>query len=234
VGAFVSGITSDILWGQRAATAVLFALISMPIFPFFPSTQLREIAMFEAAGGTENASLILTLTPYWSAPGTTVMDAGDIYNIARLCIFISGFAMNGPKTLLGMCIRSSVQNSKVVGTVGGLLGLIGQCGAYSGSMLLSTLLTGKSSQVYSLASSMSSASHSAVLGFMRGSGGAFGAHAEVILAMELSAWELFPVLYMLCGAVTVVLLAIPAVCEAQRYINTQQELLSAGSKKKTD
>lgn len=222
VGAFVSGILSDILYGQRAATAMLFALVSVPILLYFPSCQLREIAQYEASGGS-SGNRALILTPYWGSLSSTEVDSAGIYNIARLCIFLSGFAMNGPKTLLGMCIRSAVANIKIVGTIGGLLGLVGQCGAYTGSMLLAHLLTGKTSEKYSVWILIPEYYQRAVLqygdiGMTVGSSHVSSIWQTIVplLRKTYTAWELFPLLYMFCGTITVLLLIIPMFSEGRR------------------
>lgn len=219
-------------------TAMLFATLSIPVLFYFPSTQLREIAQYEvlklahSAPGAGTLAPTLMLTPFWGVGSSIVMDVDDIYKIARICIFISGFAMNGPKTLLGMCIRSSVQNTKVVGTVGGLLGLVGQCGAFTGSMLLSHLLTGKSSRTYSLAELIPDNFRQTLMEVISKPGtlndvaiGNGRNWIEYILQGALStllgeytAWELFPKLYILCGFITVLMLIIPAICEFQRLL----------------
>jgi cation transporter-like permease len=230
MGAFVSGILSDILYGQRALTALLFCLLSIPVMIHFPSTQLREIALFETAQASGAAAGPLVLTPYWGEAYPDAVDALMVHQIARVCIFLAGFAMNGPKTVIGICIRSSIQNPKLIGTVGGILGLVGQCGAYTGSRLLSHLLAGGTSRVFSIEDMLSENSLNFLLGLPAGSTADVNGWAQSWLRKAIlgkyTAWELFPVMYTLFGVYTTIMLIVPTICEGYRLfrVNSQQNL----------
>lgn len=126
-GSFLSGIVSDGLDGRRPLTAALFAITAVPALLLFPTTQLMEAnaaqtilpsGAFLRTDGRLDSVLVLGIPL-----GVQAMEY-----FARGCLFLAGMGLNGPKTLLGVCVRDMVP-SAINGTVGGLLGLVGQLGS---------------------------------------------------------------------------------------------------------
>ena len=158
--------------GQSTATAILFALLAVPVLHLYPTQQLQQIAKISSdfdndnifGNQTESLSGLLhggivgntmPAVPYTSS--VTKNEAGVyslvyagwlvssslIYNVARCCMLMAGFAVSGQKTLMGTSIRKCA--SPLIGaTIGGILCLFGQIGSFIGNIMFSKLLVGSS------------------------------------------------------------------------------------------
>lgn len=245
-GAFACGITSDYLNGRRSLTALLFAMLGVPVLLLFPYTQLRAISLYHTAQPLESGSGLETmlhanseaaqhmetvpytvegmhhqhssapLFVYYGVPLSTTW----IYVIARGCLLVGGFAMNGPKTLLGMSIRACTP-SVISGTIGGALGLIGQGGSYLGSRLLSSLLSQKHAflvlSVIPIGVRMGMNQIGTIL-FEYSVLSPYLTSLSTLLNTPVNGFDLFPLLYSTCALLAVLFLAYPAYKEYHRII----------------
>lgn len=59
--------------------------------------------------------------------------------LLSLCVFCIGAGLNGPKTLLGMCVRDEVSRD-AQGLAGGILGIVGQMGGASSGVVIGSLV----------------------------------------------------------------------------------------------
>ena len=137
VGTLVCGILSDRLNGNKYLTSFIFVIICIPAMFYFPTGNIIEINDVKNCtelnvGLSENT---LMITSFYNVLSNTLILKKMIYNtlsgkagIARLCLFIMGFGINGPKTLLGIMVRDLVPRG-VSGTIGGVFGLVSQVGA---------------------------------------------------------------------------------------------------------
>ena len=132
-GTLICGILSDRLGGNKYLTSFIFVIICIPAMLYFPSGNIVEINSTEYSSGLlEN---YFSITSFYSVFSNILLLKKMIYNtlsgktgIARLCLFIMGFGINGPKTLLGIMVRDLVPRG-VSGTIGGIYGLVSQVGA---------------------------------------------------------------------------------------------------------
>lgn len=140
VGTLLCGVLSDFLGGRKCLTLLIFTAICILGVVYFPI--VSPISLIE---GQSELSLAFsspfifnefapemfvkslqnnTLALFQSVHGTF---SGHI-GAARICLFLMGFGINGPKTLLGVMVRDLVPR-EVSGTIGGIFGLISQIGA---------------------------------------------------------------------------------------------------------
>lgn len=140
VGTLLCGVLSDILGGRKCLTLLIFTAICISGVVYFPivfPVSLIEgqselsLAFFSPFVFNEFAPEMFvkslqnnTLALLQSVHGTF---SGHI-GAARICLFLMGFGINGPKTLLGVMVRDIVPR-EVSGTIGGIFGLISQIGA---------------------------------------------------------------------------------------------------------
>ena len=140
------------------------------------------------------------------APGLTDPAHMGVWVLARAAVYLSGFTMNAPKTLLGISVRNCCKDiPEIAGTLGGLLGLVGQCGTFVGSYFLSLLL--KSHPTYHLASLLPPELLPWVPGPLR----------RLLLDPVFQSWELFPWIYVLSCLCSCLLLALPSYFEYSLY-----------------
>jgi len=160
------------------------------------------------------------------------LEAYWINLIAKCCLLCGGFAMNGPKTLLGMSIRAATP-SVISGTIGGLLGLIGQGGSYIGSRGLSALISrDEPFTLISMFTLLPVASNplsnpNPVIPVIPGIPVVIILPIQsliTLLHIPITGWELFPILYSICTILTVLLLIYPAYRENERIHRQQQEI----------
>ena len=132
-GTLICGILSDRLGGNKYLTSFIFVIICIPAMLYFPSGNIVEINSTEYS--PEFLENYFSITSFYSVFSNILLLKKMIYNtlsgkagIARLCLFIMGFGINGPKTLLGIMVRDLVPRG-VSGTIGGIYGLVSQVGA---------------------------------------------------------------------------------------------------------
>ena len=137
VGTLVCGIISDRLSGNKYLTSFIFVIICIPAMFYFPTGNIIEINDLQNYQelNTRLSEKPLIMTSFYSVLSNILILKKMIYNIlsgkagiARLCLFIMGFGINGPKTLLGIMVRDLVPRG-VSGTIGGVFGLVSQVGA---------------------------------------------------------------------------------------------------------
>jgi Major Facilitator Superfamily len=142
LGTLLCGVLSDYLGGRRFLTLLIFTVICISGAVYFPT--VFPISL-QVADGQSDLSLAFSSPFVFNkfAPEMFVKSlqsyilalfrfvhttfSGHI-GAARICLFLMGFGINGPKTLLGVIVRDLVPR-EVSGTVGGIFGLISQVGA---------------------------------------------------------------------------------------------------------
>jgi hypothetical protein len=142
LGTLLCGVLSDYLGGRRFLTLLIFTAVCISGVAYFPTVfviilpvvdgptelslafpSLFDFNEFEPEMFVKSLqSSILAL--FWSVQSTFSGHIGAV----RICLFLMGFGINGPKTLLGVIVRDLVPRD-VSGTVGGIFGLISQIGA---------------------------------------------------------------------------------------------------------
>lgn len=142
VGTLLCGVLSDFLGGRKYLTLLIFTAICIFGVVYFPSVfpislqvidsqseislslsspfVINEFALEMFVKSFQNNTLALSRSVHSTFSGHI--------GAARICLFLMGFGINGPKTLLGVMVRDLVPR-EVSGTVGGVFGLISQVGA---------------------------------------------------------------------------------------------------------
>ena len=108
MGSMSAGAVSDMLLFQRRdVTSCVYAALCLP-----------------ATLGVMLCTIVIKHTPY---PPTSNDSVSQVFSLSHMCLavcmFCIGVGINGPKTLVGMCVREGVP-AKRVGLIGGILGTI--------------------------------------------------------------------------------------------------------------
>ena len=139
LGTLMCGFLSDYLGGRKFLTLLIFTAICISGVIYFPTEFPFSSQVVDSTSEAYLSPLVFndfvpemflkslqnnTLVLFRSVHGTFSGRIGT----ARICLFLMGFGINGPKTLLGVMVRDLVPRG-VSGTVGGVFGLISQIGA---------------------------------------------------------------------------------------------------------
>lgn len=150
LGSVSSGFVSDSLQNRKGLTCLLYSFLMLVALVLLsvtihPNIQLLQMS---SAGGSGNGFLyvarnLLVQTHHYCDSASTANGSFHLFReepFIRLFLFLAGFGLNGPKTLLIMLIADNIPDKQMVGTSVGVSGLMAQIGSslagiYIGSSL---------------------------------------------------------------------------------------------------
>ena len=116
--------------GRRCLTCLIFTLMCLPAFWWLPSPSIY-LQQPTTSNSLFHGLFIPSLLPeslfYQSIACISMIIEwlSGCEGKLRLCLFLLGCGINGPKTLLSIAVRDAV-SKEILGAAGGVFGLVGQ------------------------------------------------------------------------------------------------------------